>query len=202
MYTAAERLNLAADKATHALSVIEYPHHEVHGGSAFTCHFSNDCTNTGEMTVIAFNTGDSKKWVHLVAEVTATAAAYFAVYETTSIDNGEGTTLTIYNRNRNSSNTSTVSTIEATPTVGSATSFNEGQANGANITTTTELVRTYVGAGEKVNASGGDTRGVSEFVLKQNTQYAFMLVSTTDDDNTHNIVLDWYEHQDKEVTVS
>jgi len=199
MYTAAERLNLAADKATNALNTISYEHHEIHSGGSYTCHYNNTCTNTGEMTVIAFNTGNTAKWVHLVAEVSATAAAYFAVYETTSIDNGEGTALTIYNRNRNSSNTSTVSTIDATPTVGSASSYDETAAAGANITTTTELVRTYLGAGQKVTASGGDSRGVAEFVLKQNTQYAFMVVSTTDDDNTHNIVLDFYEHTDKLV---
>jgi len=185
------------DEATNALTVINYDHHEVHGGSSFVCSYNNDCTNTNEMTVIAFNTADSNKWVHVIAEASATAAAYFAVYENPSIDNGEGTTLTIYNRDRNSSKTSTVSTIEATPTTGSATSFNEAQAAGANITTTTELIRRYIGSGERINASGGDTRGSAEFILAGNTQYAFMVVSTTDDDNTHGIVLDWYEHTNK-----
>ena len=186
-----------ADASTWSLQTIEYEHHEIHSGSSYTCHYNNDCTNIGEMTVIAFNTPDTTKWAHVIAEVSATAAAYFAIYEATSIDVGEGTALSIYNHNRNSTKTSTVSTIEATPVANKATSFNEGQAAAANITTTTELMRVYIGAGEKVTAAGGGTRGAAEFVLKQDTQYAFMIVSTTADDNTHSILLNYYEHTDK-----
>ena len=185
------------DDATRAQTTIEYEHHKVHEGSAFTCHYSDECTNIGEMTVIAFNTPNTTKWVHLMANASVTAAAYIAIYETTSIDTGEGADLAIYNRNRNKSTTSTVSTIEATPEVNKATSFNESQAANANITTTTELGRTYMGAGTRNSLTGGETRGSAEFVLKQNTQYAIMVVSTTDDTNIHNLTLNWYENTNR-----
>jgi hypothetical protein len=47
-------------------------------------------------------------------------------------------------------------------------------------------------------AAGSDTKGESrdshEFVLKASTQYAFVITNTTADTNTHNLILDWYEH--------
>jgi hypothetical protein len=149
------------------------------------------------MTVIAFNTPDTTKWIHVVVSGEATAAAYLAIWENPSIDVDEGTDLTIYNRNRNSATASGVSTIETAPESGKATSFDETQAAGANITTTTELARTYLDAGQRQSASGGNTRGTLEFVLDQNNQYAFAIVSTTDDDNTHNLEVSWYEHTDQ-----
>ena len=184
------------DSATHAMNVILYAHHEVHGGSSFTCHYNNDVTNIGEMTVIAFNTPDTTKWIHLVAEYGSSAASYFALYETTSIDVDEGTQLTIYNRDRNSVTASTVTSIETAPVANKATSYTEVQAAAANITTTTELARVYLGSGTRKSVGSG-SRGADEFVLKQNTQYAAMLVGTTVDDCTHNITLNWYEHVNK-----
>lgn len=185
------------DRSTNAIKTIEYEHNEVHGGSHYTCHFTNDCTNTGEMTVIAFNTANTTKWVHLVAVATATAQTNFGIYENTSIDVDEGTQLTIYNNNRNSSNTSGVTSIETVPVVNKATSFNEAQAAGANITTTTEIYSEHIGSNSGPRASGGNSRGSAEFVLEQNQQYAIILTSLNNDDNTHNLVLEWYELTNK-----
>lgn len=185
------------DSSTHAMETITYSHHEIHGGSSFTCHYNNDVTNIGEMTVIAFNTPNTTKWVHVVVEYESSAASYFAIYENPSIDDDEGTQLTIYNRNRNSATAATVTSIETVPVANKATSYNEAQAAGANITTTTELARAYLGSGERKSVGAGG-RGITEFVLDQNQQYAFMLVATTNDDCTHNLTLDWYEHTDKD----
>jgi len=184
------------DASTSALETIEYEHHEIHSGSAFTCHFYNEVTNIGEMTAIAFNTPDTAKWPHLIVSAGSTGACYVAVYEDTSIDADEGTQLAIYNRNRNSVTTATVLSIETVPVANKATSFNEAQAAAANITTTTELERDYLGAGER-KTIGGSNRGTQEFVLEQNQQYCVLIYSLTADTVTHNITLDWYEHTDK-----
>jgi len=185
------------DSSTHAIEVIEYEHHEIHGGSSFTCHYENDVTNIGEMTAIAFNTPNTTKWGHLIIEAESTGACYVILCENPSIDDDEGTQLTIYNRNRNSGTASTMTSIETVPVADKATSYNEVQAAGANITTTTELARNYLGAGEKKTIGGG-TRGSQEWVLDQNNQYVVLMYSLTDDDATHNISLDWYEHTDKD----
>lgn len=182
------------DSQTRAWNVIEYEHHEIHGGSSFTCHFNNDTTNTGEMTMIAFNTPDTTKWIHMVVEASSTAGAYLAIYEAADLDVDEGTDLAIYNRDRNSATASTVTTIETVPEAGKATSYTEAQAAGATLSTATELMRHYMGAAATGADISGGVRATAEFILKQNTQYAFVIVATSDDTNTHNLILSWYEH--------
>ena len=193
---AGETDEVRIDASTNALESIDYAHHEVHSGSSFACHFNNDVTNIGEMTAIAFNTPDTTKWPHLIIEAGSTGACYVALYENTSIDVDEGTQLTIYNRNRNSATAATILSIETVPVVNKATSFNEGQAAAANITVTTELARNYLGAGEKKTVGGG-ARGSQEWVLDQANQYCVLMYSLTNDDATHNITLDWYEHANR-----
>ena len=185
------------DVQTHALNTIEYEHHEIHAGSSFTCHYNNDCTNTGEMTMIAFNTPNTTKWIHVVFEAQVTAGAYMAIYETADLDVNEGTQLTIYNRDRNSATTSVVTSIETTPVANKATSYTEAQAAGATLSTATELMRHYMGAATVGADVAGGARATSEFILKQATQYAFVVVSTSNDDNTHNLTVSWYEHTNR-----
>jgi hypothetical protein len=186
------------DASTHSLQVIDYEHHEVHSGSAFVANYSNDVTNIGEMTVIGFNTPNTTKWAHLVFAAESTGGATFALYEAPSIDVDEGTQLAIFNRNRNSSTTSGLTSIETTPVANKLTSYNETQAAGANISTTTRLLYHTLGSGGN-QPTTGQTRAETEIVLKQNTQYAIVMSSLTNDDATHTITMSWYEHTDKGV---
>jgi len=193
--------DLRMDASTHTLQTITYEHHEIHAGSFFHCHYENACTNTNEQSVIAFNTPNSDKEIHILATGSVTSIARLSIVENPSIDNDEGTTLTIYNRNRRSTKTSGVSTIQASPVSGSATSFNEAQAANANITTTTTLDSVVVGAAGAQPFSGGIGglfRGGAEWVLEPNQQYAFIAESLSDDDNYHTIELNWYEHTPKD----
>lgn len=171
---------------------IDYGHNEIHSGNSFYCNYHNEVTNTDEMTVIAFNAPKEKE-MHLVIRAESTGNAHCYLYENTSIDAGEGTTLAVYNRKRSSSRTSGISTIEAVPVVGSATSFNEAQAAGANITTTTELWNYHLGVAVKKASEGSAGRGVNEWILGGNIQYAIVLQTATDDDATHALSLNWYE---------
>ena len=185
------------DKATKALIGIEYEHHEIHDGDSFTCHYNNTVTNTGEQTAIAFNTNNSTKWIHLVITAIATGASYISLYEISDLDVDEGSQLVIYNRDRNSIKTSSISSVETTPVINKATSYNEAQLAGASLSTANEIMKRYIGNNGKAGI-GGETRGVAEFILKQNTQYCVVLTSLVDDDVTHNITLDWYEHINEE----
>lgn len=170
-------------------------HHELHSGELFTCHYENTVTNINEMTVIAFNTPKDKE-IHLGFRAEVTGAATFSLYENTSIDVGEGTTLTVYNRNRNSSKPSKVSTIEATPIEGSVTRFDETQAAGANITTTTTLWQHSIGSALKQAFEAVGARAINEWALACNQQYAVIIKTTTDEDNVCNLVLNWQEETD------
>ena len=186
------------DASTEAAIIIEYEHHEVHDGSMFTAQYGNDVTNIGEMTCIGFNVLATTKWPHMVIHGSSSAVAVFSLYENTSIDVNEGTDLTIWNRNRNSATVSTLLSIESPAVAGNLTSYNEAQAVGANITITTELHREQIGsAGNVQSASGGQTRGQAEWVLDQGGQYAVCITSETADDSHHNLILDWYEHTDR-----
>ena len=184
---------LRLDRATNTIQTIEYEHHEIHAGSSFTCHYNNDVTNIGEMTGIAFNTPNTTKWIHITVTAVATGGAYIAIYEAADLDVDEGSQLTIYNRDRNSATTSVVTSIETTPVANKATSYTEAQLAGATLSTATEIMRRYIGTPGK-GGIGGETRAVSEWILKQNTQYCFLIYSLTADDATHNLTLDWYEH--------
>jgi hypothetical protein len=186
---------LRLDKATNTIQVIDYSHHEIHAGSAFTCHYSQTTpTAVGEMTMIAFNTPNTSKWVHMFASFSSTAASIATIYEAADLDVGEGTQLTIYNRDRNSSTASTVTSIENPAVANKATSFSVAQAAGATLSTTNPIYKRYLGAAAAGADTGGESRDDNEFILDQNVQYAFVIENTTADDNTHNIVLNWYEH--------
>ena len=149
------------------------------------------------MTAIAFNTPSGTKFIHLTITAAATGGASVGFYEAPSIDVDEGTELAIYNHNRTkTATTSIISSIETTPVVNKATSYNETQAASANISTTTPLMLKYIGTGGK-GSIGGESRGVSEFVLAASTQYVVLMTSLTDDNTVNNITLDWYEHIDK-----
>jgi len=189
------------DSSTHATTTIEYEHHEIHDGSAFMCTYENLCTNTNERSVIAFNTPDTTKWIHLIATASSTAISRFSIAENTSIDVDEGTQLAIYNKNRNSTKTSGVTSIETTPVANKATSFNETQAANANITTTTTLASIIAGGSSSPSGKtgiGGSATHQFEWVLEQNQQYAFIVESLDDSDNYHTLELNWYEHTSKD----
>ena len=190
----------ARDGISNALCVIDFEHHEIHEGDHFVCHYAGEVTNTGEMTVIAFNTPDTAEWLHVVVEYTATAFARALLIEAPSIDVDDGTDLAIFNRDRNSTKESGVSTIETVPEVNKATSFDEGEAGGANITITAAntVSEHHIGGGSGPFGTGGGQMQRDEYILKQDTQYAFILEALNDDTNIHNIHVSWYEHTSRE----
>ena len=186
----------ARDGVSGVLGVIDFEHHEIHDGDSFVCHYAGEVTNTGEMTIIAFNTPDTAERVHVVVEYTATAFARALLIEAPSIDVDEGAALLIFNRNRNSAKTSRVLSIETVPVANRATSYNEAQAGGANITinAANTVSEHHIGGGSGPFGTGGGQMQRDEYILKQNTQYAFILEALNDDTNVHNLHVSWYEH--------
>ena len=176
-----------------ALKTMQDTHWHQHEGHMFTAHFDNAVTNIGEMTVIAFNTPAAGE-IHMWFQGISTHTADMYLYENTSIDVDEGTDLVILNRNRSvPMPTATLSTIETTPEVGKVTSYNEGQAATANITTTTELDHAPIigGAGPKALGSAADE--AFGYILAASQQYAIMIVAGTNDDATHHLKALWIE---------
>lgn len=188
--------NPATDTTTGAATAIVYPHHQIHAGNAYHCRYHQAVSDDNYRTAISFTTSDTTTWCHMVMDVTTTDETTIYVYEGVTTDADEGTDLAIFNHDRNSSNTSTVLDNDAVPTAGNATSWTEAQLAAANLTTGTtaytEILSLATGQGGKT--VGGGTRGMQEFILRQNTKYMFMVQSTDADDNVHDISLHWYEH--------
>ena len=184
------------DTATGAIATIEYEHHEIHSGDSFSCWYLQEVTDTGDKTIVAFLTPNTTRWLHIIYTASATVMAHGRILEAPLIVDNTGDNLTIFNRDRNSSTTSTVIDTSRNPDrAGEAMTFTE--ITMGNVTGGTEIIHIHLGTGEGKKTLGGSSRGTQEWILKPNTLYAFEIESTNDDDNIHIINLDWYEHTNR-----
>ncbi len=187
------------DASTHVLEVISDAHHEIHGGSSFHVGYSETTANSDDdVTAIMFKTSNTAKWCHLTATFNCSSAAEAIVLEAPTLaDAGDGTDKPVLNRNRNSAVTSTVQSLEDTPTVGSVTTMDETEWTAVGVSSGTELEHEYLAGGGGPKAVGGVNRGTQEWILDQNAIYVFYLQNTGASANAHSISLDWYEHTDR-----
>ena len=182
---------LRMDDETGTLVTIEFEHHEAHEGSMFACHYVQEVSDTNDRSIIAFKTPNTTKRIHLLWGASATAAAHFYIFEGPTIASAVGADLTIFNKERNSLTASVVlSTKDGV--AGKATYFTE--ATMGQVTGGTEIAHEWIGAGSKGKAQAGASRGSIEWILKANTIYSFELKSADANDNSHTLILSWYEH--------
>jgi hypothetical protein len=163
------------DTITHSLQYVDYAHHEIHSGSSFTVCHTADIGNGANMDV-QITTPNTTTWAHLVYEFEGESEFDFNIYEAPTTTGG--TTLDIFNRNRNSAATSTLSAVHTPSVSGTGTRINCFHA----------------GSGKTI---GGGDRGTHEFILKQNTKYLFRITNSTTNNNYMSLKLDWYEHTNK-----
>lgn len=170
---------LRVDSATHVLSVIDYEHHEIHSGDAYTLSIpvTIPAANDYEIRIAQ---PDTTKWAHILFSIVSDAAVTASLYETTTLTHVAGNVLTPINRNRNSTNTSGL-TLCHTPA---------GAGDGSLIYSATAGV-----AGTPAQSAPGSVTGRFEFILKQNTAYLLRAAGVSGDVITIN--LEWYEHTNK-----
>jgi len=186
------------DASTHAFNVIDHAHHEVHGGSSFSIHIDNITANTDDhRTFIGFECPNTTKWFHFTIMIAASGAAEAFLVENVTIDDDEGTELVTLDRNRNTANTSTVLSLESTPTAGSVTWMLEAELAAANFSYVTILDHVQLVAGAGPKAIGGTARSDQEWILKQGLKYGVWIQNVGASVNLHEIHLDWYEHTNK-----
>jgi len=134
----------------------------------------------------------------MVVEFSSSFASFYSICEGVTIDLNEGTNgVAIYNRDRNSTKTSTAKDNATAHAANKVTTFTEAEIAAANFTAGT-IIRTaplVVGGGPK--PAGGSGRGSQEYILKRNTPYVFLLTNVGNNANVHYILLDWYEHTPK-----
>ena len=196
---ASPHAEIRLDVATDALLIIDNDHNEVHNNSSFHVSYSVVTgNNDDDVTAIMFKTPNTTTWCHIVATVTCSDPAEAIITEAPTLtDSGDGSDKVVLNRNRNSTKTSTVQSLEDTPTVGSVTKMNESEWTDVGVSSGTELEHVFLAGGSGPQAIGGESRGTREWVLKQNTIYVFYLQNTGANANSHVISLDWYERADR-----
>jgi len=164
------------DNSSISLQVIDFQHHEIHEGDHY---FVNGTATLDQDDTLDFavQTPDSTTWAHMLFKISSTEQTTFQIFETSDYD-ADGSRVTAYNNDRNSSNTS-ILTITKDPTVNSNGTLLFEQSFGVTSTPTRSL--------------SGETRADEEIILKQNTKYIFRITSAAND----NIVSydgKWYEH--------
>ena len=180
------------DVSTRAFNVIDYEHHEIHGGSAFYLMYSvaslGAMTTPDDMITLDFTTPDSAKWGHFVFSVSGSAGWRVRLIEAPSGGAASPTgQLTILNHNRNSPHTS----IFTDGSTANQVNYDSTLATGG-----VTLWDQYLEGSGGPQAGGTASGKRNEWVLKQNTKYQLSLYGTDTDPAT--IYMDWYEHTDKE----
>jgi hypothetical protein len=151
-----------------------FEHHQVHEGETHQVCMSPVALAVNASIDFRFVVGNltpTTQTPHLVSDVDSTGEAWVYIYETPTTT-ANGTQLTSYNRNRNSTNTPNMTVWQA-PTV---------TAVG------TPLCSMIIGSGEK---AGGSGRESTEWDLKANTVYLVRITAK----NAINVCarFNWYE---------
>lgn len=121
------------------------------------------------------------------ADAVFATAGYAAGGEGSATMGTAGSSLSCFNRDRNSSDTSGFTATHASLGEGFVTQ----DASWSTSTGVTAIMAKRFGG----NKQGVETRRDDEIVLKQNTEYLFTLESDAASNNI-SLVLDWYERED------
>ena len=172
------------DDSTDSLQVINYEHHEIHGGSHyFVVNYEDLSINN--VLQFTWQMPNATKWIHWNWEINTESETLWQVYEGATINNALANAITPRNSNRNSGNTS------------GTTMRYEVHANlAAADTDVTIAAANIIEAG--ISGSGrdaGTSKRGNEIVLDQNGLYVLRATATAA--GYVNFNMQWYEHTDK-----
>jgi hypothetical protein len=162
------------DDATGVNIGIDYAHHELHEGSHYWYMDANTLAN-GSSIDFLITTPNTTEWAHILFVLDGVAVTSFKLYEDSS---ATGTTAqTVYNSDRNSSHSNTVTVHKGVNAISGTLikNYSSGLATGASA------------------KMGSETRTEEEVILKQNSKYLLHVLSGTNG-NLTNVKFEWYEH--------
>lgn len=174
------------DAMSEAVEVIDYHHHEIHEGDAFTAEVH---TTGGTAVNIAFKTPSGVKRAHMTFAFSSESKAHMEIKEGPTWTSGSGTVFAPVNQNRGSLNTSVLLEDDtATPAW-----TEDGVLTDVSLISGGTVVREVYTFASKQTGSDQATR--EELVLKPDETYAIILTS---DDGSKGLQLriEWYEHTD------
>lgn len=156
------------EATSNATRTIDAAHAAVHDGKHFVAHDFALSVALGATVVYVLVTDGNTH--HFNWEVSSDGGVKVDIYEDVTTSNN-GTSVPVFNRNRASANTSHMTAFK-TPS---------GLSGGTQI----------YGTGS-TSKSGSLQASISEFILKPNTKYSFVLTAYTNNVNIAT-TLDWYE---------
>ena len=177
------------DSSTHAQTVIEYEHHEIHAGSMYSITtIDSDLDDTAVLSV-AFKTPNTTQYFHMLITARNTSSSIFNLLEGATVTAGTGTNALAYNHRRTS----------ATPDTSTIISTKDAAAHYATVGATisadgTTLVAQHLGTGK--NKGTGELRGADEYILAPNTVYVARITGLADNGDA-SLKVTYYQHTDK-----
>lgn len=165
------------DPATKALCVTDYSHCEIHSWDHYFYTDYDTDVDTAAPKYYRLTTPNTTKWIHMLIETYSEWVWTWQLFENPTV-NAAGTTATVFNNNRNSSNVAwLVVAFDPTSTAD---------------WTLIKTWRTWSWTTAPTRQPWG-SRSDEEIVLKQNEDYFLKFTPDSNDCKTV-LELDWYEH--------
>ena len=168
---------LRVDASTHAIETISDTHHEIHSGSHYYIKDVEDIGGTATYYIL-FAVPNSPAWIHLFFDFWHEQEMTFIITEGVTTG-GDGTAVTAFNNNRNSSNTAgVVATHTPTSPVGGTVIYTSRQGSGKQ--------------------TAGESRAEGEIILRANMKYLITATNAAAGNCLFDYHFTWYEHEDKD----
>ena len=168
------------DSYTKGIKQIDTDHYYIHAGKKFK-YSENFSLATTATKVISFTTPDTKT-IHYRPDIISCSADKLRIqlFEGDTVTGGTNKLTSIFNQNRGSSATTTM-TLFSTGTTQSV----QG----------TDILSLYIGGGTNVGgtSAGNNISQAEEIVLKTETTYSLLFTNNSSNTNVVNVVIAWYE---------
>lgn len=169
------------DAATSDIIIIPSEHHEIHDGEHYFVRGYQELT-LNQVLDFTWLMPNTTKWIHWTWRITVESETLWQVYEGATATNALANTVTPFNSNRNSANTSGTTMkyeIQADLTAANV----DTDVSGATL-----LESGIAGDGR----DGGEAEREHEKIMKQNSLYC--LRATASAAGYINFEMQWYEH--------
>ena len=174
----------------HEIPRIDFEHYEIHEGNSYTCYNDELTMQTTETINFAFKTPAlTSAEIHMIVEYESLVGGTLEILEAATWTAQSGTIYVPINRNRNSTNTSTITGNETT------TTFTANEV-GYDVTTILTTNATTIWFDRSVGANiktPNPQREMREFILDAETTYV-VRYTAVGNSNSGFIRLSWYEH--------
>lgn len=172
---------LEVDSSTGGMTTLEYPHHAIHEGKAFSLSRSFSLSNGAAASIKLTPIAGRYPHMRILGLASDTEKWTVTLFQGGSVSGTNATNLTFVNRNRNSDKTSSVAAVYSTGT----------------LTGSTTLDIHYVGGGTGVGGakSGAASATDEEFVLKPSQPYYLKVANGGTGAGILNARLFFYDHE-------